>query len=180
MRSIRQRFREIGVVVLAAVALFVAAPTATAASRHRIPTKIVATGTFPPSPLPTFGTANADGSVPFIATYTLVGDLSGDVTAAGSMSFDNANQTFTQHRTVSTFVGALAGVGPVRLKFVTTIPATKLTADTTESGSVVATTGRVKGYRGTIINQIANDGTGQNAGSGTYTITLKKHTNKKR
>jgi hypothetical protein len=180
MRSIRQRFREIGVVVLAAVALFVAAPTATAASRHRIPTKIVATGTFPPSPLPTFGTANADGSLPFTATYSLVGDLTGDVTATGTMSIDNANQTFTQHRTVGTFVGTLAGVGPVRLKFVTTIPTTKLSADTTESGSVVATAGKVKGYRGTIVNQISNDATGQSVGTGTYRITLKKHTNKKR
>jgi hypothetical protein len=180
MRSIRQRLREIGVVVLAAAALFVAAPAATAASRQRIPTKIVATGTFPPSPAPTFGTANADGSVPFTATYSLVGDLTGDVTGSGTMSFDSTNQTFTQHRTVATFVGTLAGVGPVRLTFVTTIPATELTANATESGRVVATAGRVKGYRGTIVNRITNDGTSQNTDSGTYTVTLRKHIDKKR
>jgi hypothetical protein len=104
-----------------------AATTSAAPASSPAPTTIEATGTIPPSGVPTFGTALADGSLPFTGSYRLDGDLSGTVTGSGTMSADSVNSTFTQHETTSTFDGTLDVVGRGTLTFVTTIDATKFT-----------------------------------------------------
>ncbi len=53
----------------------------------------------------------------------------------------------------------------------TTIPPTGLTEPATESGTATATSGKVKGYRGSIVNHFS---IGANGPTGTYTVTLKK------
>jgi hypothetical protein len=170
MRQCCARLVTVGTLVLAA--FVAAAPSVSAVTAKGTPTKIVATGTLPPSPAPTFGAPAADGSLPFTATYQMVGDLTGQVTGTGTMTIDNVAKTYTQHETTGTFVGTLRGVGPVTLTFVTTIPTTALTAAARESGSATGSGGKVKGYRGTIVNTFTVEANGP--GAGTYTVKLRK------
>jgi hypothetical protein len=132
---------------------------------------IEATGTIPPSTPPAFGTPQADGSLPFTATYTLEGDLAGTVSGAGTLSFDSAKSTFTQHETTATFDGTLAGVGHGTLTFVTTIPETSTTAPAVETGSVSGGTGDLAGLVGTIELRYTVTADGS-PGPGSYTVTL--------
>jgi hypothetical protein len=136
-----------------------------------VATTIEATGTIPPSGVPTFGAALADGSLPFTGSYRLDGDLSGTVSGSGTMSVDAVSNTFTQHETTSTFDGTLVGVGRGTLRFVTTIDATKIGAPTEEKGSVTSGTGDLSGLTGTIVMRFAvsTDGSSHD---GTYTVTL--------
>jgi len=147
-----------------------ASPTQ-AAAPSPIPTTIEVTGTIPPSGVPTFGAALADGSLPFTGSYRLDGDLSGTVTGSGTMSIDTRNNTFTQHETTSTFDGTLLGVGRGTLTFVTTIDTTKVAAAIEEKGSVAGGTGDLSGLTGTIVMRFTatTDGSSHD---GTYTVTL--------
>jgi hypothetical protein len=168
-RSARRLAVTVAVATCAAALVPVSAAPASSAVK-KPPKKIVATGTIPPSPAPNFGTALPDGSLPFTATYQMDGDLTGEVSGKGTMSLPTGG-TFVQHKTVGKFVGTLAGVGRVRLTFLTTVPESRIDATSfTESGTAHATSGKIKGYKGTIANKISGPG---DLG-GTYRVKLQR------
>jgi hypothetical protein len=135
------------------------------------PITIEATGTIPPAGVPTFGTALADGSLPFTGSYRLNGDLSGTVTGSGTKTIDSVNSTYTQHTTTATYDGTLVGAGRGTLTLVTTIDETKLTDPAEEKGTVSGGTGDLAGLTGTIVMRYSVSTDGQEH-DGTYTVNL--------
>ena len=187
MSSCRQRFAGVGVVVaLSVMAVLIngapsswamtrtGSPAGTAAAKGT-PKRITAKGTLPRTLPFNVGAALADGSRPFTVAYRMAGDLTGQVTAQGTIILNNAKKTLTRHMT-GKFVGRLKGVGPVTLTFVTTLPATSFTAAATEAGTATGITGKVKGYTGTIVNKFPATAPGGKIGATSYTVTLQKKT----
>ena len=134
----------------------------------------VATGSitaFGPTPLALLP-GTPDGAIPYELTWHFEGDLTGDVTTKGEITFDAAAGTTTEHAT-ETFVGTIKGVGKGTLTWDSTWTAPN---GTTTRGYVTKVTGgtaRLKKLRGHGEESLEVL-EGEFVFPGRYTFTLKK------
>lgn len=116
--------------------------------------------------------ATADGAIPYELSWHFEGDLTGDVTTAGTITIDPAAGTMTE-RATEKFVGKIKGVGKGTLTWKSTWTAANGTMTRDYAVKVTRGTGKLKKLRGDGEESLRIQG-GEFVFPGTYTFTLKK------